>query len=69
MMESCMPALAMSLFGQERELTEMLLSYSPGEPAVNVYYPGGGFSPHTDKQARWTAPHGDLETCTCTYLP
>jgi len=51
MMESCMPALAMSLFGQERELTEMLLSYSPGEPAVNVYYPGGGFSPHTDKQA------------------
>ena len=65
MMESCMPALAMSLFGQERELTEMLLSYSPGEPAVNVYYPGGGFSPHTDKQARRTAPHGDLETWTC----
>jgi len=51
MVEERLPELAQLLFGQTQDLADMPRTYSPGEPAVNVYYPGGGFKPHTDKQA------------------
>jgi len=48
--ESEMPALALSLFGQDTELASMNVSYSAGEPAVNIYKSGGEFKPHTDNE-------------------
>jgi len=49
-LESEMPALALSLFGQDTELASMNVSYSAGEPAVNIYTSGGEFKPHTDNE-------------------
>ena len=53
LVETRLPALAVSLFGTSSaaELEKMSIRYSPGEPAVNVYTAGGNFSPHTDKQS------------------
>mmetsp|Transcript_37 Transcript_37/g.121 ORF Transcript_37/g.121 Transcript_37/m.121 type:complete len:145 (-) Transcript_37:131-565(-) len=45
-----MPALALSLFGQDTELASMNVSYSAGEPAVNIYTSGGEFKPHMDNE-------------------
>ena len=50
LVETRLPDLAESLFGQRTGLAEMSLAYSPSEPAVNVYTNGGHFAPHTDKQ-------------------
>jgi len=49
-LESEMSALALSLFGQDTELASMNVSYSAGEPAVNIYKSGGEFKPHTDNE-------------------
>jgi len=49
-LESEMPVLALSLFGQDTELASMNVSYSAGEPAVIIYKCGGEFKPHTDNE-------------------
>ena len=48
--ESELPHLALTLFGQDTNLSSMSVSYSAGEPAVNIYTPGGEFMPHTDNE-------------------
>lgn len=53
LLETQIPELAKSLFGTatQVDLADMLVQFSPGEPAVNVYKAGGDFKPHTDKQS------------------
>jgi len=50
-----LPTLTPRLFGSTALTPSILrhpgLVFSDGEPAVNVYTAGGGFYPHTDKQA------------------
>jgi hypothetical protein len=50
LMESHDPALAASFFPRDHGLTDLSITFSPGEPAVNIYSVGGEFRPHTDKQ-------------------
>lgn len=49
--EQNMPELAMELFEQSSGLKDMKCTFSPGEPAVNIYTTGGGFAPHSDNQS------------------
>jgi hypothetical protein len=49
--EDELSGLAMALFGQRANLDSMSRTFSDGEPAVNIYGPGGEFAPHTDKEA------------------
>ena len=49
-METERADLAETLFGQREGLADMLVRFSPGEPAVNVYSMGGEFQPHTDNE-------------------
>eukprot|EP00966_Prymnesium_polylepis_P163152 3770820-Prymnesium_polylepis.1 len=50
LVETQLPELARSLFGQATGLHELHASYSAGEPAVNIYTAGGEFAPHTDNE-------------------
>ena len=48
LMEDQLPSLAMTLFGQAIELSDMDIRFSLNEPAVNVYQNGGSFDQHED---------------------
>lgn len=48
LLEEQLPYLAQSLFGQAAGLSDMDISFSLNEPAVNVYSEGGDFAQHED---------------------
>jgi hypothetical protein len=53
--DACLPELCPRLFARGTLAAGVLhnssLTFSPGEPAINIYTTGGDFQPHTDSQS------------------